>query len=76
MCGSFQQTIVGEGTRNEALRVSAWAAKPVAPCTRDISRAFNKLQGIDTNLDWFIALFAHAVIGRRNYFGICFSTLN
>ena len=29
-----------------------------------------------TNLDWMIALFAPAVIGRCNYFGIYFSTLN
>ena len=29
-----------------------------------------------TNLDCFIALFACAVIGRSNYFGICFTTLN
>ena len=38
------------------------------------SRALSKLHGITTNLDWFIALFALAVIGRSNYFGICFTT--
>ena len=29
-----------------------------------------------TNLDWFIVLFAPAVVGRSNNFGICFTTLN
>ena len=29
---------------------------------------------IATNLDWFMALFAPAVIGRSSYFGICFTT--
>ena len=35
-------------------------------CTRDFSRALSKLRGIAAILDWFIALFARAVIGRRN----------
>ena len=39
------------------------------------SRDLSKLHGIATNLDWFIALFAPAVIGRSNYFGICLSRL-
>ena len=43
---------------------------------RDFSRALRKLHGIATNLDWFIALFAPVMIGRSNYFGICFTTLN
>ena len=34
------------------------------------------LHGIATNLDWLITLFAHAVIGRSNYFGFCLKTLN
>ena len=39
---------------------------------RDFSRSLSKLHGIATNSDWFIALFAPAVIGRSNYFGILF----
>ena len=49
--------------------------KPISTCTRDFSRALSKLYGIATNVDWFFALFAPAVIGRSNYFGICFTTL-
>ena len=40
--------------------------KPIAPGTRYFSRALSKLQGIATNFDWFIALFAPVVIGRSN----------
>ena len=43
--------------------------KTIAPCTCDSSRALSELQVIARNSDWFIALFAPVVIGRRNYFG-------
>ena len=49
--------------------------KPIAPCTRDFSRALNKFQIIARNCDWFIALFAPVVIGRSNCFGFGFSTV-
>ena len=49
--------------------------KPIAPCTRDISRASSELQVIARNCDWFIALFASVVIGRSNCFGFGFSTV-
>ena len=41
-------------------------AKPIAPCTRDFSRASSELQVIARNWDWFIALFFAVVIGRSN----------
>ena len=41
----------------------------------DFSLAFNKLQVIARNSDWFIAPFAPVVIGRTSYFGIGFSTV-
>ena len=47
----------------------------MAPCTRDFSRALNKLQVIARNCDWFIALFSPVVIGRSYYFGIVFATV-
>ena len=43
---------------------------------RYFSRALSELHETAMNLDWFIELFAPAVIGRRNYFGICFTTLD
>ena len=49
--------------------------KPIAPCTRDFSRAFSKFQIIARNYDWFIALFAPVVIGRSNCFGFGFATV-
>ena len=49
--------------------------KPIATCTRDFSRALIKFHRIATNSDWFIALFSPAVIGRSNYYGICFTTV-
>ena len=54
-----------------------WEAKPkpIAPCTRDFSRASSELQVIATNCDWFIALPAPVVIGRSNCFGFGFSTV-
>ena len=38
--------------------------KPIAPCTRDSSRALSELQVIAGNCDWLIALCAPVVIGR------------
>ena len=57
------------------LFVNKWKEKPkpIATCKRDFSRALSKLQGIATNLDWFIVLFAPVVISRS---GVCFTILN
>ena len=54
-----------------------WEAKPkpIAPCTRDFSRASLELQVIARNFDWFIALFVPVVIGRSDCFGFGFSTV-
>ena len=49
--------------------------KPIAPSTRDFSRALSELQVIARNCDWFIALPARVVIGRSNCFGFGFSTV-
>ena len=47
--------------------------KPIAPCTRDFSRALSKLEVIARNSDCFISLFGPVVIGRIDYFGISIS---
>ena len=54
-----------------------WEAKPkpIAPRTRNFSRASRELQVIARNFDWFIALFVPVVIGRSNCFGFGFSTV-
>ena len=39
-----------------------------------VSRTLRELQVISRNCDWFIALFAPVMIGRRNCFGFGFST--
>ena len=49
--------------------------KPIAPCTRDFSRALSELQVIARNCDWFIALFVPVVIGRNNCFAFGFATV-
>ena len=59
--------VIAIATRSEA------KPKPIAPCTRDFSRASSELQLIARNCDWFIALTAPVVIGRSNCFG--FSTV-
>ena len=43
--------------------------------TRDFSRASSELQVIARNCDWFMALFAPAVIGGSNCFGFGFPTV-
>ena len=48
---------------------------PTAACTRNFSRALNKLQIIAGNSDWLFALLTPVVIGQSNYFGIGFSTV-
>ena len=47
--------------------------KPIAPRTRDFSRASSKLQVTARNSEWLIAMFAPVAIGRSNYCGIGFS---
>ena len=49
--------------------------KPIAPCTRDFSRASSEWQVIARNCDWFIAPFVPVVIGRSICFGVGFSTV-
>ena len=44
--------------------------------THGFSGALSKLQVIAGNSDWLIGLFAPAVIGRSNYFGIVFFFFN
>ena len=64
-------------SRNDWFKNRAPVYQPVKKTTktnRDLHARF--LHGFATNLDWFIALVAIAVIGRRNYFGVCFTTLN
>ena len=67
------------GLKDSRQFFSQWEAKPkpipIAPCTRDFSGALSKFQIIARNCNWFIALFAPAVIGRSNYFGFGFSTV-
>ena len=52
-----------------------WEPKPIAPCTRDFSRASSELRVIARKCDWFIALPAPVVIGQSNCFGFGFSTV-
>ena len=56
-------------------RASFSKTQPIAPCTRDFSRASSELQVIARNCDWFMALFVRVVIGRSNCFGFGFSTV-
>ena len=49
--------------------------KPIAPSTRDFSRASSELHVIARNCDWFIALPAPVVLGRSNCLGFGFSTV-
>ena len=49
--------------------------KPIAPRTRDFSRASSELHVIARNCDWFMELSAPVVIGRSNCFGFGFSTV-
>ena len=64
------------GLKDTRQFLNQWEAKPkpIAPRTRDFSRALSELQVIARNCDWFIALFAPVVIGRSNCFGFGFST--
>ena len=65
------------GLKDSRQFFNQWDAKPkpIAPCTRDFSRASSELQVIARNCDWFIALSAPFVIGRSNCFGFGFSTV-
>ena len=65
------------GLRDSRELFNQWQAKPnpIAPCTRDFSRASSELQVIARNCDWFMALFVPVVIGRSNCFGCGFSTV-
>ena len=62
------------GLKDSRQFINQWEAKskPIAPCTRDISRASGELQVIDRNCVWFMTLFAPVV---SNCFGFGFSTV-
>ena len=49
--------------------------KPIAPCTHHFPHALSELQVISRNCDWFIVLFAPAVIGPSDCLGLGFSTV-
>ena len=65
------------GLKDSRQFFNQWEAKskPIAPCTRDFSRASSELQVIARNCDWFIVLPAPVVIGWSYCFGIDFSTV-
>ena len=69
--------IIVIGLKDSRQVFNQWESKPkpIAPFTRDFSRASSELQVIARNCDWFIALPAPVVIGRSNYFGFGFSTV-
>ena len=70
-------TLIVIGLKDSCQFFSQWESKPkpIAPRTRDFSRASSELQVIARNCDWFIALFAPVVFGRSNCFGFGFSTV-
>ena len=49
--------------------------KPIAPRTRDFSRALSEWRIIARNCDWLIVLYVPVVIGRNNCLGFGFSTV-
>ena len=65
------------GSKDSRQFFNQWEAKPkpIAPCTRDFSRALSELQVIARNCDWFISLAAPVVIGRSNCLCFGFSTV-
>ena len=65
------------GLKDSSQFFNQWEAKPkpIAPRTRDFSRASSELQVIARDCDWFISLFVPVVIGRSNCFGFGFSTV-
>ena len=65
------------GSKDSRQFFNQWEAKPtpIAPCTREFSRASSELQVIARNCDWFMALFVPVVIGQSNCFGFGFSTV-
>ena len=65
------------GLKDSRQFFNQWEAKPkpIAPCTRDFSRASGELQVIARNCDWFMELFVPVVIGRSNCFGFGFPTV-
>ena len=65
------------GLKDSRQFFNQWEAKPkpIAPCTRDLSRASSELQVIARNCDWFIALPVPVVIGWSNCFGFGFLTV-
>ena len=65
------------GLKDSRQFFNQWDAKPkpIAPSTRDFSRASSELQVIARNCDWLMELFVPVMIGRSNCFGFGFSTV-
>ena len=54
------------GLKDSRQFFNRWKAtlKPIAPCTRDFSRALSEIQIIARHCHWFVALFVPVVTGR------------
>ena len=64
--------VIAIATLNDWLKRLKSKPKPIAPFTRDFSRASSELQLIGRNCDWFIALSAPVAIGWSKCFGLVF----
>ena len=67
--------VIGLKDSRQFFNQSEAKPQPIAPHTRDSSRALSELQVVARYCDWFIALFAPVVIGRSSYFGFSFTTV-
>ena len=65
--------VIGLKDSRQFFNQSEAKPKPIAPRTRDSSRALSELQVVARY--WFIALFVPVLIGRSNCLGFGFSTV-
>ena len=74
----LQLLLLVTGLKDSRQFFNRWKVKPkpIAPRTRDFSRALSEWQIIARNCDWFAVLFVPVVIGPKNCFGFGFSTLS
>ena len=70
------RSVIGLEISLHPLSQSAAKLKPILTWSLAFSRALRRLRGLTLSFDWLIVKFSCVLIGRSDYFGFGFTTLN
>ena len=70
------RSVIGLENSRHPLNQSDAKLKPIATWSLAFSRAWDRLRVFTLSSHWFVVIFIFVLIGRCDYFGFGFSTLN